>query len=271
MTKIIQFTDTHIIPEGALAYGKVDTAAALSATIETINRMLPRIGPVDMAIVTGDLTDAGGEDEYRHFLKIMSGLEIPYRVVPGNHDNADNLRRCLPDCGWIPRSGPVNWVSAFEDFSLIALDSQVTGHPYGHLSEETLDFLKTSLSELGAKPALVAFHHPPVKAGVAPMDRQNLRENAPLKEILNAHAGEVRVICGHLHRSVAAMLGGVMCQIAPGTSHAVTLNQTPDAENSLTMEPGGFMLHEWRDGFVSHSIPVGLFEGPYPFVGHEQG
>ncbi|TQV79263.1 phosphodiesterase [Denitrobaculum tricleocarpae] len=269
MTKIIQFTDTHIIPEGSLAYGKVDTAAALAATIETINRMLPVIGPVDMTIVTGDLTDAGGEAEYRHFLRIMSALKTPYRVIPGNHDCADNIRRCFPDRSWISESGPMNWISDFEDFALIGLDSQVEGRPYGDLSAKTLRFLQAALSELGKKPALVGLHHPPVKAGVDAMDRQNLRESGPLREILNAHEDEVRVICGHLHRSVTAMLGGVMCQIAPGTSHAVTLNQIPDAANSLTIEPGGFMLHEWRDGFVSHMIPVGRYEGPYPFTGHQ--
>jgi hypothetical protein len=64
---------------------------------------------------------------------------------------------------------------------------------------------------------------------------------------------------------VVARFGNAICQIAPGTSHAVTLEQRRDATNSLTIEPGGFMLHEWRDGLVSHSIPVGMFEGPYPF------
>ena len=57
MTKIIQISDPHIVPKGQLAYGRVNTLDALNACVETINRILPDIGPVDLAIVTGDVTD----------------------------------------------------------------------------------------------------------------------------------------------------------------------------------------------------------------------
>ena len=51
MTRIIQISDPHIVPHGQLAYGQVDTAKALTDCVETINRSLPEIGPVDMVIV----------------------------------------------------------------------------------------------------------------------------------------------------------------------------------------------------------------------------
>ena len=59
MTKIIQISDPHIVPLGELAYGQVDTSIYLRKCVETINRILPEIGPVDMAFVAGDLTDFG--------------------------------------------------------------------------------------------------------------------------------------------------------------------------------------------------------------------
>ena len=62
MTRIIQISDPHIVPYGQLAYGQVDTAKALADCVETINRSLAEIGPVDMVIVTGDLTDFGTEE-----------------------------------------------------------------------------------------------------------------------------------------------------------------------------------------------------------------
>ena len=67
MPKIIQISDPHIVPHGQLAYGQVDTAAALASCVETVNRFLPDIGPVDMAFVAGDLTDFGTEEEYQRF------------------------------------------------------------------------------------------------------------------------------------------------------------------------------------------------------------
>jgi hypothetical protein len=34
----------------------------------------------------------------------------------------------------------------------------------------------------------------------------------------------------------------------------------------LVMEPPGYMLHRWTDGgFVTFGVPVGEFDGPYPF------
>jgi len=42
---IAQISDLHITPPGTLAYGCVDTAAALMRSIETLNRLSARPGP----------------------------------------------------------------------------------------------------------------------------------------------------------------------------------------------------------------------------------
>ena len=54
MTRILQISDTHIVPYGQLAYGQVDTAQALADCVETINQSMPEIGPIDMVIIAGD-------------------------------------------------------------------------------------------------------------------------------------------------------------------------------------------------------------------------
>ena len=107
MTKIIQISDPHIVPEGQLAYDRVDTAAALAEAVATVNRLLPQIGPVDMAVVTGDLTDFGTPDEYRRFRRILEPLAIPYRAIPGNHDDREVMRAAFSDQGWMPSEGPI--------------------------------------------------------------------------------------------------------------------------------------------------------------------
>ena len=57
----------------------------------------------------------------------------------------------------------------------------------------------------------------------------------------------------------------MICQIAPGKSHAVTLDMREDVANCLTKEPGAFFMHEIRGGTFNHSIPVVQFDGPYMF------
>ena len=265
MTKVIQISDPHIVPHGQLAYGRVDTAIPLSDCVETINRVLPQIGPVDMAIVTGDLTDFGTVEEYQRFRDIMEPLQIPYRAVPGNHDDLDAMRSSFSDQDWMPKTGPINWTQDFEDLVLIGLDSSVSGKPHGHLSAATLGYLQQALDAACEKPVIVGVHHPPFLTGKEKMDIQNLRDSAALREILSAYRGEAKLICGHVHRNIVTLFGNVICQIAPGTSHAVTMDQRIAAPNCLTREPGGFLLHEIRGGLVSHHIPVGQFDGPWLF------
>ena len=177
MTRIIQISDTHIVPHGQLAYGQVDTAAALADCVDTINRNLPVIGPVDMVFVAGDLTDFGSAEEYQRFRALMEPLDLPYRAIPGNHDNIDVMRACFADQSWMPTDGPINWNVHFDDVVLIGLDSSVSEAAHGHLNDATLLYLTTVLNTLNGKPTIVTIHHPPILTGIEKMDIQNLRES----------------------------------------------------------------------------------------------
>lgn len=53
----------------------------MAKNIETINRMRP-----DVVVVAGDLTAAGYEDEYVEAAAILSQIESPKVIIPGNHD-----------------------------------------------------------------------------------------------------------------------------------------------------------------------------------------
>jgi len=53
-TLIAQISDLHIKRQGALAYNRVDTAAALSRCIAELNRFSPR---PDLVVISGDLAD----------------------------------------------------------------------------------------------------------------------------------------------------------------------------------------------------------------------
>lgn len=266
MSKIIQLSDPHIVSRGQLAYGVVDTGRALATAVATINRCLPLVGPVDLVIVTGDLTDFGASAEYARFRTIMSELTIPYRVVPGNHDLRTNLRASFTDETWMPVSGGINWSVELSDFGVICLDTLVEGHHHGYLEADALDFLNGSLKRLAGKPVIVGVHHPPFATGIQPMDENNLRNGAVLQGMLDAYPGESRLVCGHVHRSVTSMFGSSIGLIAPGTSHAVTLDQRQANPHTLSLEPGGFMLHEWRDGFVSHVVAASFPPDRFPFT-----
>lgn len=259
MTRIIQLSDPHIVPEGELAYGQVETSAPLKSCVETINRILPNIGPIDMVIVTGDLTDYGTAEEYQRFRDIMEPLKIPYRVIPGNHDNVNVMRANFSDHEWMPKSGPINWTAEFTDLALIALDTNIADQDYGNLSDQSLSYLHDKLADLNNKSVIVAIHHPPILTGMKTMDKYNLRDSEKLKGILSEFPGELKLVCGHMHRNITAFFGSVICQISPGTSHCVNMDFREDAPHSLIREPGAFLLHEMRGGIMTHTIPIGYF------------
>ena len=70
----------------------------------------------------------------------MEPLEIPYRVITGNHDNVDALRASFADQGWMTTSGSIDWSVDFSEMALIGLDTNVAGKSHGHLSDTTLSY-----------------------------------------------------------------------------------------------------------------------------------
>jgi 3',5'-cyclic-AMP phosphodiesterase len=58
---IAQISDLHITPPGTFAYGCVDTAAALTRTIDTLNRLAPR---PDLVVISGDIVHSALPEEY---------------------------------------------------------------------------------------------------------------------------------------------------------------------------------------------------------------
>jgi hypothetical protein len=98
------------------------------------------------------------------------------------------------------------------------------------------------------------------------MDRINCRNGAAMSAVLRRFDNIERVVCGHHHRPITVRWGGTIGSVAPSTAHQVTLNLVPDdSATSFVMEPPGFQLHLWSQeaGLVTHTVPIGKFEGPF--------
>ena len=89
-TLLLQLSDLHIREPGKLAYGRIETAPYLQRAIDSILR-LPQ--QPHAAVITGDLTDFGRSAEYDHLRELLKLLPMPVNLMPGNHDDRDQLRR----------------------------------------------------------------------------------------------------------------------------------------------------------------------------------
>lgn len=269
MTTIIQLSDTHVTAPGRLAYGRVDTHAALRRAVAHINSVQGRIGRIDAVVVTGDLTDLGSDEEYRAFRALTGPLEPPMYVLPGNHDRRDALRRAFADAPYLPDGdGALDYAAAIGALRVIALDTTVPGAPHGWLEEAQLAWLDRRLAEASGAPTVVFAHHPPFDTGVVHMDRQRLLNAEALLSRLRAH-GDVRLAAfGHVHRAISAVVDGVPCMIAASPAHAVRLDLRPEAPPHFDFEPGAVCAHVWRDGaLISQHSYIDAYDGPYPFFG----
>lgn len=262
MTLIAQISDAHIKVPGKLAYGRVDTAAALARAVETVNALDPQ---PDLVVVSGDLVDGGGAGEYAHLLDLLTPLRAPLRAVPGNHDLRGPLRAALSArCALAPGEGAVDWVEDLDEVRVIGLDSSVAGGGHGLLEEASLALLGRALAERPGVPVLIFLHHPPVRLNIPGMDADNLRNAEALAELVRPHGGRVAIACGHLHRSASTVFAGALVTVAPGVSHAVLRTAEPPVR--FVMEPPGYVLHSLIDGaWTAETCPVGQFDGPYPF------
>src|SRR4029079_2779136 len=116
-------SDLHIKRPGELAYGKVDTAAALRRCVTELNRLEPRS---QLVMMSGDLADTPNAEEYEHLKRLLAPLEIPFVAVPGNHDNRELMRAALPGA-YAKQSGALNALHAVGPLDVVLLDSSVSG------------------------------------------------------------------------------------------------------------------------------------------------
>ena len=265
---IAQISDLHIKPPGLLAYGRVDTAAALERCVTALNEFRPR---PDLVVISGDLADTPTVEEYEYLKRLLAPLELPFVSIPGNHDSREMMRAVFPQA-FAFSAGPLNQKIEIAELDLVLMDSSVHGKPHGELDAPTLQWLETTLIASPDRPALLFLHHPPFKAGIWHMDRQILLNAFKLAPVVRRHPRVLLIATGHVHRATLSMFAGVPATICPAPNHAVDLDLAQLREPSFRLEPPAFHLHTWfpTEGFgsvVTHHVPIGHYDGPHPFFG----
>jgi 3',5'-cyclic-AMP phosphodiesterase len=268
-TLLLQLSDLHIREPGKLAYGRIETAPYLKRAIDSVLRLPQR---PDAVVITGDLTDFGRAAEYEHLRELLRPLPMHVYLMPGNHDDRDQMRRSFPDHVYLGDEGFVQFSVPVGAMQLIALDTVDTGASAGLLCEKRLNWLAGELQAHAKKPIVIAMHHPPFQTLISHMDAIGLLHGADELEALVAqHPNVERIICGHLHRVIQVRFGGSIAATAPSPAHQVCLDLAPNAASMWSLEPPGFALHALATvgRLVSHTVAIGQFDGPFPF--HDGG
>lgn len=263
MTIILQLSDTHIVPKGALVSGRLDTADALARLVARISSIRDQIGPIDALLVSGDLSDDGSSESYARFKTLIAPLDLPTYVITGNHDAREEMRSAFAND--LPVSGPLNWTYKIGGIHLIGLDTLVEGQGSGTLSAESLTFLQSALSNAGDAPVLLALHHPPFACGIGFMDDIGLTNRQAVRDVLTTHAGPLRIVCGHIHNTIVSDVAGHIAISAPSPASTFAYDRRPSAPVGFMTQEDGCLLHRWDAGFQSIRIGPAAGSGPFPF------
>ena len=252
---IAHLSDTHIVAPPALCYGTVDTVACLARAVSRLNRMSPR---PDLVLLTGDLVDEPTVAAYACLRSLLSQLELPTVLLPGNHDDRALLSAALPEHTYLPTEGAkAHFVRAYGELRLIAWDAVVAGREHASVERADLDWLDAVLSAEPARPTLLAMHHPPMPTGLAYMDAMQPPLPDALESVISRHRQLQLIVAGHIHRAMDGTFGGVRVATAPSTAHQFQLAVDPHAPPRMVMEPPQIRLHFWSDvSMTSFAVPV---------------
>ena len=248
--KLLQVTDTHMPAAGQLIYG-VDARARLDACVDDINR---HHRDADLCLFTGDLVNHGAEAEYANLKGALDRLEVPWRLMVGNHDDRAMIKRMFPATPG--EGGHLQSVIDTDLGRLLLLDTLDPGKSSGILCEERLAWIDRHTSERPDCPLYVFLHHPPLAVGIEYMDGIALRNPEALWQRLAPHAARIRLmVFGHLHRPVSGLWRGVPFAACPSTVHQVSLELGPQPEPHLNfnLEPPCYAIVQIdADNIVVH-------------------
>ena len=269
MTLIAHMTDLHLRPRGLACYRVSDTNMLAERAIRSLKALDPQ---PDALVITGDLTDRSDPREFAVAKRLLSRLDMPVYLLPGNHDSTNDMRQEMAGFPGLMDNpeGKICYTATIGDIRLIVLDTYLTGSPCGEVGREQLSWLEARLSE-DQRPTLIALHHPPALSGIRHMDQIGLTDAPALEKVVRPHAHVERFLCGHLHRPIIAGFAGKIMTLAPSTGHQVVLDLTEDSPALFNFEPPAYFLHYHSEetGVVTHMAYVEHFPGPYNFFADE--
>ncbi len=256
---LCQISDPHIVREGTLAYGRIDTPRLLE---RCVRKILAAPRQPDAVVATGDLTDNATAEEYGLLAEILAPLPMPVFLVAGNHDERGALQAAFPQHPHLRgEDGFVQYVIDDFPLRLLVLDTVIPGAPGGTLCPARLQWLDRML-RASDRPTVIAQHHPPFATGLTIMDRMSLANPDAEAAVIARYPHVERVISGHYHRTMHARFAGTIASSCPSTAHQLLLDLVPNADIRFTFEPSGFQMHLWNGTeLVTHTAVVEDFPG----------
>jgi len=265
--KIIQLSDLHLRGDDKLSFRVADTPKMAQDCFAHLASLPWQPSAI---VITGDLADGGEANAYKRLKQFLDPLTVPTYILPGNHDKRDRIRSILPEyCPADQNVAPYLCYSIVSGaLRMIFVDGTRPGSHSGHFDEPVAIWLERELAKAPTAPTLLFTHHPPFLTGFGKMD-EPYENRDRFAAILMGHPN-VRLLCGHLHRSIATQWAGCVAMTAPSVAMQIELDLSPEGGDEFRMETPGYLLHHFHEGVCnSHVCQIytqASFSGPHRFV-----
>jgi len=242
---IAQISDLHLRTDGVLIHNQYDTQAAAALCVDHINRLAPK---PDVVLVTGDLTDQGRPADYAQLRTLLDRLTMPFYVIPGNHDDRENLRMAFADLGYLPETGEFLHYT-LEDYALrlIGLDTVLPGEIGGGMRQQRIAWLASRLDEHPTRPTVLFMHHPPFPTGIRFLDKPAFEGARQLQALISTHRQVRQIVCGHIHRDITANWAGTCVAVAPSILYQMNLELREGGTYKPVNDPPALSIYLWEN------------------------
>lgn len=257
----VHLTDTHIADDEALLYGAADADGHLRELLARIEASGLR---PDALLLTGDLTDRGGQSAYRRLRAIVDPVaeRIGTAVVwvPGNHDDREAFRAELLDHTeqdvFVADGGstaPICLVHHFGGLRVIVLDSTVPGAHHGEVGEEQLAWLREQLADPAPEGTLLLVHHPPLPVVLDLAATVELRGQERLAAVVAG--SDVRaILSGHVHHPSFGTFAGIPVAVAASSAYGQDLAEEVGATRGQDAAQGYNLVQVYPDTVVHSAV-----------------
>ncbi|MFW6040591.1 MAG: metallophosphoesterase family protein [Thermoplasmatota archaeon] len=181
--KIFHMSDTHIGNEDAFDKN------VLEKVLDKVNK-----GGYDILLHSGDVTQDSKLESYKKAQKIFKKIEIPFIVIPGNHDKRSGGLSLFEDY-----IGPSNGIEELGECVIIYVDSAVSDTDEGRVGMVKFDMIKEALREHHRKAIkIVLIHHHIIPIPKAGRERNVLSNAGDLLDLFLKEDVDL-VVSGHRH------------------------------------------------------------------------
>ncbi|WP_300008448.1 metallophosphoesterase [Pseudonocardia sp.] len=251
---LIQFTDTHLVPEDARLAGGHDPLPGLAAALGVVEDSGLRPAAL---LFTGDLVEGGDAASYRRFRALVepaaARIGVPVIHVLGNHDDRATARvHLLDEPASTDPHDRVVWLGALR---VVVLDTTVPGASHGELTPAQLAWLGAELAVPAPDGTVLALHHPPLPTSSPLSAAIELADRAALGTVLAG--SDVRIVlAGHTHVVSAGAIAGI--PVWTGGSTSTTWDAlAADGRGRTVRTPAVSRIDVFADDLLVTAVAVG--------------